>query len=92
MVETIVPFKWSVPYSFSLFYFLPGYGSNCCWGSLGGICISCEVLSTAPTKAFQTNVFSSAAKLGRLVAEFHDYTLPISLPLLNLKLCQQLKH
>jgi hypothetical protein len=26
------------------------------------------------------------------ITEFYDYTLSISLPMLNLKLCQQLKH
>jgi hypothetical protein len=27
-----------------------------------------------------------------LATEFYDYTLSINLPMLNLKLCQQLKH
>ena len=31
-------------------------------------------------------------RLEWLATEFYDYTLSISLPLLNLKLCQQLKH
>jgi hypothetical protein len=31
-------------------------------------------------------------ELGWLATEFYDYTLSISLPMLNLKLCQQLKH
>jgi hypothetical protein len=39
--------------------------------------------------AYQNNTFSFAT---RLATEFYDYTLSISLPMLNLKLCQQLKH
>ena len=92
MVEAIVPFKWSVCYSFSLLYFLPGKGYNYCFGSLSEICISSEFPSITPTKAFHTIVFSSAAKLGWLATAFHNYTLPVGLPKLNLKLCQQLKH
>ena len=38
------------------------------------------------------HTLSFATRLGWLATEFYDYTLSISLPMLNLKLCQQLKH
>ena len=43
-------------------------------------------------QAYQNNTLSFATILGWLATEFYDYTLSISLPMLNLKLCQQLKH
>jgi hypothetical protein len=62
MVEIIAQstfqIKWSAPYSFSLLYFFTWVWiqwyflwplQNCCWGSLGGLCISCEVPSNAST-------------------------------------------
>ena len=63
-----------------------------CWGSLDGICILCEVPSIADVVAYQNNTLSSATSLGWLATEFYDYTLSVSLPMLNLKLCQQLKN
>ena len=42
-------------------------------------------------QAYQNNTLSFATILGWLATEFYDYTLSISLPMLNLKLCQQLK-
>jgi hypothetical protein len=40
----------------------------------------------------QSNTLSFATRLGWLATAFYDYTLAISLPILNLKLCLQLKH
>jgi hypothetical protein len=40
----------------------------------------------------RTIPFFFATRLGWLTTEFYDYTLSISLPVLNLKICQQLKH
>ena len=42
--------------------------------------------------AYQNKALYFATRLGWLATEFYDYTLSISLPMLNLKLCQQLKH
>jgi hypothetical protein len=64
-----------------------------CWVSLDRICISCEVPSIADTTlGISEQYFSFATRLGWLATKFYDYTLSINLPMLNLKLCQQLKH
>ena len=42
--------------------------------------------------AYQNNTLSFATRLGWLATEFYDYILSISLHMLNLKLCEQLKH
>ena len=64
-----------------------------CWGLLNGICISCEVRQLQTQRqAYQTNTLSFVSRLGWLATEFYDYILSISLLMLNLKLCQQLKH
>ena len=59
-----------------------------CSGSLNGICISCEVPSIAGTTfgiSEQYRLFYH--QTGMVGTEFYDYTLSISLPMLNLKLC-----
>jgi hypothetical protein len=43
-------------------------------------------------QAYQNNTLSFATRLGWLATEFYDYTFSISLSMLNIKLCQQLKH
>ena len=63
------------------------------WGSFDGICISCEVPSIADTPlGILEQYLFFATRLGWLATEFYDYTFSISLPMLNIKLCQQLKH
>ena len=42
-------------------------------------------------QAYQNNTLSFAARLGWWATDFYDYTRSISRPMLNLKLCQQLK-
>jgi hypothetical protein len=43
-------------------------------------------------QAYQNNTLSFATRLGWMATGFYDYTCSISLSMLNIKLCQQLKY
>ena len=65
-----------------------------CWCSLDGICISCEVPSIADTTLGISEQYPffchQTGMVGHCILRLHS--LSISLPMLNLKLGQQLKH